>query len=153
MEGSLAALTGNLLACSTECASWHLCYSIFLYLSTWQTSRSFCSTRTSQECEHTIFRHHENPAEVNALSAVKRQLEDLAGLTLLWLLFSFSSRQDEQHAVDFRNSSSQAREPCSCVMRWPPQQDTVIGRFDLWLRPCSVVPTFIASRAWGWNWS
>lgn len=59
MEVSLAALMGNLLTCSTERASWRLCYSLFLYLSTWQMSRSFCSTRTSQECEHTIFRHHE----------------------------------------------------------------------------------------------
>lgn len=38
-------------------------------------------------------------------------------------------------------------------MRWPPQQDRVIERFALCLRPCSVVPMFIASRAWGCNWS
>ena len=87
------------------------------------------------------------------LSLLSRQLEDLAGLTLLWSLCWFSSRQDKQYAVGLRNSSSQAREPCSCVMSWPPRQDTVIGCFALWLRPCSVVPVFIASRARGCNCS
>lgn len=92
-------------------------------------------------------RHHESPAEVNALSAVKRQLEDLAGLTLLGSLCWFSSRQDKQRAIDLRKSFSQAREPCSCVMRWPPRQDSANQCFALWLKPHSVVPMFTASRA------
>lgn len=98
MEVSLAAPVRNLLVCSTECACWHLCYSIFIYLSTRQRSHSLCSTRTSQQCEHTISRHQESPAEVIALSAVKRHFEDLAGLTLLWSLGWFSCRRDKQES-------------------------------------------------------
>lgn len=64
----------------------------------------------------------------------------------------FSSRQGRQCAVDLRNGSSQAREPCSCVVRWPPWQDTAVGWFSLgsdpalWLR----VHWF---QSWGWNCS
>lgn len=90
MEVSLAALMGNLLTCSTERASWRLCYSIFLYLSTWQMSRSFCSTRTSQECEHTIFRHHE-ALQRSMLSLLSR------GSLRTWLHWRFCDRYSHFH--------------------------------------------------------
>lgn len=138
MELSLAALMQNLPRVQLRVHLGTLCLCPPV-LTTWQRSYPFCSTRTSQECERSvwIFRAQQNPSEVSTLCAVcvKRQLEKLPG-SLCW----FSSRQDRQCAVDWRNASSQGRELCSCVVRGPPRQDTLIGWISLWLRPCSVIP-------------
>lgn len=143
MEVSLVVLMQNRLhvQLSVHLGTVWLCSPVFDCMA----KILLCSTTASQECGHTIFRAQKSPSEVTALCGVKRQLGDLPG-SLCW----FSSRQDKQCAVDFGNGSSQAREMCSCVVRWPPWQDTVIGWFSLWSDPAqwSRVHWF---QSWGWN--
>lgn len=119
MEVSLAALVGNLLARWARILASVLLY--FPILKCMAKILLILVHKNQPGMQTHYLRHHESPAEVNALSAVKRQLEDRAGSTLLGSLCWFSSRQDKQRAIDLRKSFSQAREPWSCVMRWPPR--------------------------------